>query len=317
MSDSSEWETELEGNFPIHKAVVKGPSARALVEGEFHSATAIDAVISPLVPKAAGWGEYLSGESQIYFFLGDYHDMDFSIAPEPVQFTSQIAELHKKGVSPNGMFGFPVPTVCGIMERTVVWEKSWAKSFGHQLQDVIRYDNETNGSWPEYDKACKQVIDVVIPRLLGALQSDGHNIIPALIHGDLWERNIGIDMETGETIVFDPGSTYAHNEMEFGTWRCSWAVYFNSPIYMRLYQRHIEPSEPAEEWDDRNRLYSIHPYLNDSAGHPGSLSRQLAYNDMLYLCEKYGPLDSLEKYNPEKDVSLTGAYVPFVMKQLE
>lgn len=80
-------------------------------------------------------------------------------------------------------------------------------------------------------------------------------------------------METGDTILFDPGSTYAHNEMEFGTWRASWAYYFNSPVYMRLYQRHIEPSEPVEEWDDRNRLYSLHPYLNDSAGHPGSISR--------------------------------------------
>lgn len=38
---------------------------------------------------------------------------------------------------------------------------------------------------------------------------------------------------------------------------------------------------------------------------------------MLYLCERYGPLESLEKYNSEKDVSLTGAYVPFVMTQLE
>ena len=38
---------------------------------------------------------------------------------------------------------------------------------------------------------------------------------------------------------------------------------------------------------------------------------------MLYLCEKYAPLDSLEKYNPEKDISVTGAYVPFVMNQLE
>lgn len=42
-----------------------------------------------------------------------------------------------------------------------------------------------------------------------------------------------------------------------------------------------------------------------------------AYNDMLYLCERYGPLDCLEKYNPEKDVSVTGAYVPFVMNQLK
>ncbi|KAI4157969.1 MAG: hypothetical protein LQ342_007863 [Letrouitia transgressa] len=243
--------------------------------------------------------------------------MDFSSAPEPVHFASRIAELHQKGLSPNGMFGFPVPTVLGKLERTVIWEKSWAKSFTHHLRDVIKYDNEANGSWPEYDAACKQLIDVVVPRLLGALQSDGREIRPTLIHGDLWERNIGTDKQTCRVVLFDPGCVYAHNEMEFGTWRCSWAVYLNSPIYTRLYQHHIEPSEPAAEWDDRNRLYSIHPYLNDSAGHPGSLSRQMAYNDMLYLCEKYGPLDSLEKYSPEKDVSMTGAYVPFVMKQLE
>ena len=201
--------------------------------------------------------------------------MDFSAAPEPALLTSQIAELHRNGISPTGMFGFPVTTVIGVLERTVTWEKSWTKSFTHQMQDVIRYDNDTNGPWPEYDAACQQLLDVVIPRLLEPLQTDGRSITPTLIHGDLWERNIGIDMETGENVIFDPGSTYAHNEMEFGTWRCSWAFYFNSPVYMRLYQRHIPPSEPADQWDDRNRLYSIHPYLVDSAGHAGSASRQL------------------------------------------
>ncbi|KAL8672954.1 MAG: hypothetical protein Q9224_007544 [Gallowayella concinna] len=243
--------------------------------------------------------------------------MDFSAAPDPESFLPRIAHLHRNGKSPNDMFGFPIPTVCGKMERTVIWEQSWAKSFTHQLKDVIRYDNATNGPWLEYDAACQQLIDVVIPRLLGVLQAEGREITTALIHGDLWERNIGIDRETGQTILFDPGSTYAHNEMEFGTWRCSWAFYFNSPDYMRLYQHSIKPSEPVDEWNDRNRLYSIHPYLNDSAGHPGSFSRQIAYNDMLFLCEKYAPLDGLEKYDREKDVSVTGAYVPFAMKQLE
>ncbi|KAL8776507.1 MAG: hypothetical protein Q9213_008248 [Squamulea squamosa] len=201
------------------KLFLKGQGARPLIEGEFHSATAIDAIVPGLVPKAAGWGQYDNGETRIYLFLGDFHNMDFSAAPEPDHFMSQIADLHRKGFSPNGMFGFPISTVCGKLERTVTWEKSWAKSFTHQLKDVIKYDNETN--------------------------------------------------------------------------------------------------EPVDEWHDRNRLYSIHPYLNDSAGHPGSFSRQLAYNDILYLCEKYAPLDSLEKYDPEKNVSVTGAYVPFTMKQLE
>ena len=232
-------------------------------------------MVPGLVPKPVGWGHYHNGECEVHFSLADYHEMDFSEAPEPSHFISQIADLHRKGTSPNGLFGFPVTTVCGVMERTVTWEESWAKSFTHQLQDVIRYDNETNGSWPQYDAACKQLIDVVIPRLLGVLQSEGRSIKPSLIHGDLWERNIGQDMQSGDNVVFDPGSVYAHNEMEFGTWRCSWAYYFNSPVWMRLYHDQIRPSKPEEEWDDRNRLYSLHPYLNDSAGHRGSRSRQL------------------------------------------
>ena len=153
--------------------------------------------------------------------------------------------------------------------------KELGRSFTHQLKDVIKYDNETNGPWPEYDAARKQLIDVAIPRLLGALQSDGREMRPTFIHGDLWEQSIGIDRETGETIVFDAGCLYAHNEMECGKWRCSWAFHFKSPVYMRLYQRHFEPSDPVEEWDDRNRLCSIHLYSNDSAGHSGSVSRQM------------------------------------------
>jgi protein-ribulosamine 3-kinase len=173
------------------------------------------------------------------------------------------------------MFGFGVPTALGKFERTVRWELSWATCFTNQLRDVVAYDNEANGSWPEYDAACKQLIEEVIPRLLGVLQSGGHSIEPALIHGDLWEQNVGTDKETGEVILFDLGSTYAHNEMEFGTWRCSWAYHFNSPVYMRLYQRQVEPSQPVDEWDDRNRLYGLHPYLNDLVGHPGSGSRKM------------------------------------------
>ena len=228
-----------------------------------------------MVPKAVACGNYHNRGIHTYYYLSDFHDMDLSTAPEAASFAGQIAKLHQDGTSPNGLFGFPVPTVIADLEHTVTYEKSWAKSFTNLLLDVIKYDNEANGSWAELDAASKQLIDVVIPRLLGALQSNGREIKPTLIHGDLWEENVGIDKETGNTIVFDPGSLYAHNEMEFGTWRCSWARYFKSPEYLHHYQRHIEPSEPAEEWDDRNRLYSIHPNLLGSAKHPETPYRAL------------------------------------------
>ncbi|KAI1322517.1 Fructosamine kinase-domain-containing protein [Xylariaceae sp. FL0255] len=226
--------------------------------------------------------------------------MDFSDTVDPVDFVNKIVKIHEEGISPNRMLGFNVPTVIGRMQRTVTWEKSWAASFTHQLKNVLQYDIETNGAWDQLSGASSHLIDKVIPRLLGALQSEGRSIDPVLVHGDLWERNVGIDMETGESVLFDPGCTYAHNEMEFGTWRCSWAIYLNQPIYMRLYQQQIPPSEPADEWDDRNRLYGIY---------------QCAYNDMLYLCEHYAPSEDLEKYDPEQDVRLSGLYIPVPVEQ--
>jgi protein-ribulosamine 3-kinase len=166
-----------------------------------------------------------------------------------------------------------VPTGGGILTRTVTWEQSWAVQFTHQLNDVITLDNQANGPWAEFDAVCAQVVEAVIPRLLGALQADGREITPALIHGDLWEGNVATDIDTGKVIVFDPGCVYAHNEAEFGGWRCGWATWFRDPVYLELYQREIGMSEPVGEWDDRNRLYAVRAMLCESAGHPGSESR--------------------------------------------
>jgi len=244
--------------------------------GEHASAVEIDAVVPGFVPKPVGKGDYYDETgAHVYFYLQTYHDMDVHSPPDPQELALMLAELHRKGTSPNGMFGFHVPTGGGVLEHQGTWEKSWAAQFTHQFKDLVRLDNEANPPWPEYDAACKQVIDHVIPRLLGALQSDGREITPTLVHFDLWEGNVATDLETGKIIAYDPGALYCHNEVEFGTWRCSWATHFNSPIYQTLYQREIEPSEPVEEWDDRNRLYAVRAALCDSAGHPGSRSRQM------------------------------------------
>ena len=51
---------------------------------------------------------------------------------------------------------------------------------------------------------CGEIINVIIPRLLDPLQSDGLQLKPALIHGGFWENNIALDRSTKEIIVFDP-----------------------------------------------------------------------------------------------------------------
>ncbi|KAK0512600.1 hypothetical protein JMJ35_004617 [Cladonia borealis] len=281
---------------------------KTMMFGEYTSVTKIHSLIPDLVPAPYCWGQYISGSPDTYFFLSDFVDMDHA-APDPTRFTARLAELHCKSKSPNGMFGFEVTTCDGKLPHTVAWEKSWATFFGKILRGVLKLDIEASGVWPELEAAAEQVLASVIPRLLGILQSDGRELKPSLIHGDCWEGNVGTVLETGDVILCDAGSYYAHNEMELGIWRCQWGQHFRKRVYSESYRDNYEAADPAQEWDDRNRLYSLKYNLNYSGGHPGSITRQTAYNDMCYLCEKYAPLEGLGKYDGEKDPSVTGAHI--------
>jgi protein-ribulosamine 3-kinase len=53
------------------------------------------------------------------------------------------------------------------------------------------------------DNLAKKIFSHVIPRLIGNLERDGRSIKPCLIHGDLWEGNIGTVQETGDIYIYD------------------------------------------------------------------------------------------------------------------
>lgn len=90
--------------------------------------------------------------------------------------------------------------------------------------------------------------------------------------------NVGTLLETGDVVLYDAGSYYAHNEMELGIWRCQWGQFFRADVYSMSYRRNYKAAEPLDEWDDRNRLYSLKYNLNYSGGHPGNITRQTYVN---------------------------------------
>lgn len=242
--------------------------------GEYTSLRLMDTLIPGSVPTPLGWGKYKTTPVR-YFLLSSFLNMNVDDPPDPKKLASRIAELHHKGTSPNGDFGFPEITYNGALAHTVSWEKSWAVFFTTMLKAGLDYDTRTNGPWQELEMVAKIVIDKVIPRLLGPLQSGLHHIRPSLLHGDLWSGNIGTDNETGEIVLFDVGSYYAHNEMELGSWRCPWSQKQERvKAYTEHYLKDFPPAEPAEEFDDRNRLYSLKFNLGYSGGHKGSVARQ-------------------------------------------
>lgn len=89
--------------------------------------------------------------------------------------------------------------------------------------------------------------------------------------GQKWNRPDGV---IGDSILFDVGSYFAHNEMELGHWRCEFSSVPRSKAYTRDYLRNYPAAEPVDEFDDRNRLYSLKGAINYSAGHSGSPLRR-------------------------------------------
>lgn len=240
-------------------------AGRAMMEGEYWAMTELYKTIPEACPKPLARGKFETESPATYFFLCNFVDMSNQV-PDPDRLCACIIELHRKSLSPTGKFGFHVRTCNGRTPQATEWDSSWTSFFTKFMVHVMAEDFKTNGPWPELERVEERIVSHVIPRLIGALETDGRSVKPCLIHADLWEGNTGTSYETGNIILFDAGSYYAHNEMEIGDWRCPYNK-VNSKIYTRTYLRHYGMSEPTEDWDDRNRLYSVYYDIIYSVNH--------------------------------------------------
>lgn len=262
-----------DGHFFLKTA--DGDHGHTLMEGEFNAMSELYKTAPHMIPKPHSFGEYGSSDPPKYYFLSEFVPM-FDKLPEPRQLCAKLAKLHTGSESPTGKFGFPITTCQGRIPQSVSWEETWTIFFTRLLQHVIDLDAEANGDWDGLKTLGAQLISHVVPRLLDTLSSDGRVLKPSLIHGDLWEGNTGISRDNGNIYVFDAAAFYAHNEMEIGNWRC----YYNqisSRVYTETYHKYNPPSEPVDEWEDRNRLYSIYYNVIYSVNHmdQGTAVRQL------------------------------------------
>ena len=82
------------------------------------------------------------------------------------------------------------------------------------LISAFCYDCETNGSWPDLKCTLDRVHAQGTPPLLDPLEAEGRPIQRCFIHGYLWERSIGTEINTGTIWIFDFNGYYAHHEME-------------------------------------------------------------------------------------------------------
>lgn len=183
-----------------------------MVSTEFQAMEELFKVIPEMVPKPVGWGSYES-VPDTHFFVCDYHAMSGDI-PSLADFPALVAEIHKRGVSPNGKFGFPYETFGGNNPQGFPVTDTWEECFSKGMQGIFAAELQTQGPDEEIEFLTKAMVDRVIPRLIRPLETQGRKITPRLVHGDLWDGNASVDVMTGTPIIFDATPLYAHNECE-------------------------------------------------------------------------------------------------------
>lgn len=97
--------------------------------------------------------------------------------------------------------------------------------------------------------SCFSTLQLKIPQFFKDVE-----VVPALLHGDLWGGNVAECAEG--PVIFDPASFYGHSEYELGI--AGMFGGFNNSFYSAYHAK--IPQVPG--FEKRNQLYQLFHYLN-------------------------------------------------------
>ena len=116
-----------------------------------------------------------------------------------------LGELHLKSAESNPkVFGFPVEGFIGTTDQKKGLEDNWIDCFLN-LRII-----------PQLLSLKSRILDKeIINKVKEKIKSEllNHKPINALVHGDLWSGNAGMD-KNGKGVIFDPASWWADNEVD-------------------------------------------------------------------------------------------------------
>lgn len=180
--------------------------------GEFESANALWHSLPDFTPRPIAWGTYKS-DGNTHFYICEFHEMTDEM-PDAKKFCAKLARLHLNSIlqSPTGQFGFHTTTYVGNIPqentRCDSWEVFFTRAFKHHLD----LEERVQGPDEKMKKLSETMIQKVIPRLLRPLETEGRQIKPCIIHGDLWWGNATMSADSDEPMVFDACAFWGHNE---------------------------------------------------------------------------------------------------------
>lgn len=119
---------------PKSTQIQSGEAARRMMEGSYESEKIYHHYSPAHVPRPVAWGSY-AADLNMWYYLCDFHEMEDEW-PEAKAFVSIIMQIQKAsmGKSPNGMYGFHVPTHFANLPSDNTWQTSWETWFAQTMR---------------------------------------------------------------------------------------------------------------------------------------------------------------------------------------
>jgi protein-ribulosamine 3-kinase len=265
-----------------------GKAAEEMFHGEFESLDAIASVVPGFCPRALAWGPLDEGgggtsssgsssKGKSFFLVTEFLELGGGRGARGSSLAQRLGKLHSTPAPPDPktgkrLFGFPVPTYCGDSRQPNRFRESWADFYADErLMTILQESERRNGKDASLRELVERTASTVVPALLG----DGHlgydrhgkgqEIVPVVVHGDLWSGNASSgrivgsgrkedENEASGDVVYDPSACYAHSEYELGIMHMFGGF---GRSFFDEYHRIVPKTEPVEEYEDRVKLYEL------------------------------------------------------------
>lgn len=210
-----------------------------MVEAEHQAMTTLHIVAPGITPEPIGSGTYKTfitdGDTQTaaHFLLSRFHNLSGEI-PAILDFPRMLAEMHKRsttlgptttallhGGTSGGhsddthhyKFGSHVIMYGGNKPSHFPPSGTWESCFREALRYTFALEAATHGDTDgEMASLRDAILGSIVPRLLRPLETGDREIEPVLVHGDMWDGNVSVDLDTGKPVIFDGTPLWAHNE---------------------------------------------------------------------------------------------------------
>ncbi|KAK7967026.1 uncharacterized protein PG986_001303 [Apiospora aurea] len=235
----------------------KGQYGYDMMQASFQAESILHEFVPEFSPKPIVVGTYESDQN-MHFSLSDFIDMIEDDIPSPESYMAAVVALHHRsfGKSPNGQFGFPIPTRFGDLEQSNLWTGSWEVFWTNQMREMLSREEKIRGQHPaDLAQLRETYFDKVLPRYLRPLESDGRSVTPCLVHADLWPGNCRYKLDMETVCMYDASAFWGHNEADLGVFRNP--RYPLGRPYLQEYWKNIPISAPEEDADSRNTMYMI------------------------------------------------------------